>query len=84
MARAERRRFIEEKEFRPRVRCHRRAPYFPILQRARDPSPALREAHDAPVIVVQNAAVPAQQTAAGECQDFAERRDAILQRHCTI
>jgi hypothetical protein len=52
MASAERGRLIEKEEFRPRVRRHHGAAYAAEFERACYPTPALREAHDAAMIVV--------------------------------
>jgi hypothetical protein len=73
--------FVEEKELSIGVRPHHDAADLFEFRAARDPPSNLRVPDDVPVIVVQDAAIAHQETAASDRRDLAKRRHAILQRH---
>jgi glutathione synthase/RimK-type ligase-like ATP-grasp enzyme len=77
----ERRRLVEEEELSPPARRHDDAANPFELQPARDPPLHLRVSDDAAQVVVQDAAISHHVTTPGKGDDFAERRDAVLQRH---
>ena len=77
----ERCRLVEEKEFGVRVRSHDDTSDSAEFGETCDPTPHLRRANDAPMIVVQDTAVAHDQATAAAGDDLTERRDSILQRH---
>jgi hypothetical protein len=81
MAGSERRRFVEEEELGIRARLHDCAMYSAPREAACYPAPYLRRAYDAPMIVVQHAAIAHHEPPSRKRDDLPVRRHAILQRH---
>ena len=82
MSGRERGRLIEEEELGEAARLlQRRTVPAAKLEPARDPPPDSEPPTDAPLVVVQAAAVPVYETTSGICNEIAERRHAILSRH---
>ena len=75
-------RLVEEEELGEAARLEQR-PALPAaeLELAGDPAPAVVAPADAAALVVEAAAVAVDQAARGICDELAERRDAVLQRH---
>ena len=79
----ERRRLVEEEQFREATGLHERCSVPAAeLELARDPALHGEASPDASLGVVQAAAVPIDEPARRVGDQVAERRDAILSRHC--
>jgi hypothetical protein len=72
--------FIEEEQLCIAVRLHDFSVAATELEDARDPTAHLPRPHDALVIIVQDPTVTHHETTPRERDDFAERRDPVLQR----
>jgi len=72
---------VEEEQLGVRARAHHRTPAPAKAGETRDSAPSLRVAHDAPIGLVQTAAIAHQQPARLGGDEIAERRDPILERH---
>ena len=77
-----RRRLVEEEELRELPRLEERPPQpAPELEPAGDPAPGVVAAPDPAGAVVQAAAVPVDEPAGRVCDELAERRYPVLERH---
>ena len=82
MSGCERGRLVEEEELGEAAGLQqRRAVPAAELEPARDPPPDSEPPMDAPLVVVQAAAVPVHETTSGIGDEIAEGSDAILSRH---
>src|SRR5581483_7938343 len=82
VAGGEGRRLVEEEQLREAARPHERlAPPVAEPEPARDPPLTGVAAPDAPVLVVQTAAVAVHEPPRRVCDQVAERRDPVLPRH---
>src|SRR5688572_16733356 len=82
MAGRERCRLVEKKQLGEPARLQQRtAQPSPELELTRDPALSVVASADPPALVVQAAAVPVDETPRRICDEVAERRHAVLQRH---